>query len=71
MPVSGWPLRPSEWAGLRAGERDELARLIGALAVAPCGRCGRPDHDLTRLTDDQLDRTLHLLDRVLGPPEPD
>lgn len=66
-PVPRDPSAPEpDWARLSPAERDELARLIGAVMVAPCARCGRADHDLARLTDDQRHRLLQLLGTLVG-----
>jgi hypothetical protein len=59
-----------DWERLSAKEQDELARLIRAGMTVPCARCGRSDYDLSRMTDDQLTRTLQLLRTLLGQPQP-
>jgi hypothetical protein len=45
---------------LTTEEQDELAELFAAGATPPCVRCGRSEYDLSRMTDDQLTRTLHV-----------
>ena len=57
-----------DWDRLTTEEQGELERFIRASMPAPCARCGRGDHDLTRMTDDQLERALHLLRTVMGRP---
>jgi hypothetical protein len=50
---------------LGAGERVELARLVGAAALR-CGVCGGAGHDIGRLTDGQKRRALALLRVLFG-----
>src|SRR5437773_406609 len=53
------PELPVENPGLEhlsADEGDELVQIFHGVTVSPYARCGRVEHDLTRLTDDQLDR---------------
>ena len=64
--ASGPPAEEPDWQLLGAAERAELAGLVAAGSTPPCPRCGRAGHDLTRLTDDQLDRTLRLLRKLYG-----
>ena len=63
---SGPPAEEPEWALVDAAERGELAGLVSARSMPPCPRCGRSGHDLSRMTDEQLDRTLWLLRKVCG-----
>ena len=53
-----------DWDRLGAAERDELAELLAAASLPACSCCGRMGHDLSRMTDEQLDRMLQLL-RIL------
>jgi hypothetical protein len=62
----GPPAGEEDWSRLSAAEQDELARLIAAGSTPACARCGRSGYELTRMTDDQLDRTLHLLRALYG-----
>jgi hypothetical protein len=55
---------------LCAAERDELVGLLAASSAPACSRCGRSSHDFRRMTDDQLDRTLQLLRKLLEPTQP-
>ena len=55
-----------DWERLSTKEQDELTRLVGAGMTAPCARCGRSEYDFSRMTDDQLTRTLQLLRTLLG-----
>ena len=55
---------------LGADERREFAGLLRAGTAEPCGRCGRVEYDIARLTDGQKHRTLALL-RVLFDRMPD
>lgn len=67
-PVSQAPSAPvPDWDRLTADEERELAGILATGATPACARCGRSNHDLSRLTDDQLDRTLRLLRVLLGP----
>jgi hypothetical protein len=59
-----------DWSPLCAAERNELVGLLAAASAPVCSRCGRSSHDFTRMTDDQLDRTLQLLEKLLGPTQP-
>ena len=63
---SGPPAEAPEWARLDAVEQAELAWLVAVGTSPQCPRCGRAGHDLSRMTDDQLDRTLWLLRKVYG-----
>jgi hypothetical protein len=55
---------------LSAVEQRELAGLLAAASTLACSRCGRSGHDLSRMTDEQLDRALRLLQKLLGPTAP-
>ncbi|VTR92488.1 unnamed protein product [Gemmata massiliana] len=59
-----------DFALLSRAEREELESLIRALTTPPCPRCGRTGHELTRLSDEQLNRILALLRTLLGPELP-
>lgn len=60
----------TDWDRLLAAERDELVGLLAAASAPACSRCGRSDQDFSRMTDDQLDRALQLLRKLLGPTPP-
>ena len=59
-----------DWSPLCAAERDELVKLLASASMSACSRCGRSSHDFTRMTDEQLDRMLQLLQKLLGPTTP-
>jgi hypothetical protein len=59
-----------DWDRLSGAEQSELIGLLAAASTPACSRCGRSGHDLSRMTDAQLDRTLQLLRALLGPAPP-
>jgi hypothetical protein len=72
----GQPFHPpgvdgADWERLSAAEQREFAALIEALSTPACARCGRSSFDLSRMTDEQLDRTLELLRKLLDRTWPD
>jgi hypothetical protein len=56
-----------ELEGLSKAKREELLRLFELTATPPCVRCGRAGREMSRLTDDQLDRAIAPLRVVVGP----
>jgi hypothetical protein len=47
-----------ELARLDAAEQRELVLLVKEASTPPCVRCGRPGHDIARLTDVVLPESL-------------
>ena len=68
-PLGGVEESP-EPARLSRAEREELLRLVELSATGPCARCGQAGHEMSRLTDEQLDRALALLRVMFGPEDP-
>jgi hypothetical protein len=56
----------ADYDRLSGAEQEELAEVFAAAVTPACARCGRADFDITRMTDDQLERALHLLRTVMG-----
>lgn len=62
-------------AGRRAGgldpaERVELLELLGAVVTSACASCRRPGYDIALLSDNQRQRLIVLLDKLLGADTP-
>ena len=74
-PGCGQPFHPPDpngvdWDRLNGAEQNELVGLLVTMSTPACSRCGRSGHDFSRMTDDQLDRALQLLRKLLGPTPP-
>ncbi len=55
----------TDWNRLSAAEQSELTGLLAVATTPACVRCGRARYDISRATDERLDRALQLLRETL------
>jgi ribosomal protein L37E len=72
----GQPFHPPDperidWDRLTVSEQRELTGLFAEVSTPVCVRCGRSSFEVSRMTDEQLNRALQLLRKLLGRQGPD